>query len=489
MAVTIKNPISVIKVGGGGDEPGGDAKIASYDRATGVIEGTGFGSTAGKVYMLDRLTNSYIEQSVATWTPTEITLETPLDLEHLAGTSCIMAELDDGTYSTKYVVYGEIDLEGTNVRVYYRKEDGTVGVGYPLNVNYLGFPAAVGRFTNYGEGGGEIFSTDILGVEFEKDFNVTTITNHFLRSCYNLCQPVVIPSVVTSILKNFLSDNYTFNSPVVLSDNVTTIGESFLMNNYLFNQPVILPNQLTTIGSTFMFSCRSFNQPIAFPSTLTTMQGSCLNGCNSFNSPITFSPNVKNMPSFLDNAYSFNQPIIIPEGVESLGNNILGSAKEFNSTITLPSTLKTIGNAFLGYGLGCTKFNQPLNLPNGLTSIGDSFLSYCRSFDQELILPSSLTSVGSSFMFSCTGFRHVLTVPATLTTFGNYFMYSQYQMKSLVVEGTNSPTDNYSLSSDNDNAKSYRNGITLTGSGASTWKTNLPNITNYPYRKLIDGTA
>lgn len=92
-------------------------------------------------------------------------------------------------------------------------------------------------------------------------------------------------------------------------------------------------------------------------------------------------------------------------------------------------------------------------------------------------------------MISCTGFRHVLTVPAALTTFGNYFMANQYQMKSLIVEGTNSPTDNYSLSSDNNNAKSYINGITLTGAGASTWMTNLPNRTSYPCRKLIDGTA
>lgn len=489
MAVTIKNPISVIKVGGGGDEPGGDAVITSYTRGTGVIEGTGFGSTAGTVYMLDRDTHTYVSQPVSSWSSSSITLTTPLDLEHLEGNTSIVVVKSDGTWSTKLVVYGDVDLEGNNVRVYYRKDDGTVGTAHPTNANYLGFSATTGYFTDVNDSSIKVFTTDILGIEFEQNFNLTSITNNFLRYTYNLAQPVVIPSVVTSIGKNFISDNFAFNSPVVLSDNVTTIGEAFLMNDYIFNQPIVLPSKLTTTGSTFFYNCRSFNQPITFPSTLTTMQGSFLNYCYSFNSTITFPPNVKNMPTFLDNAFSFNQPIVIPEGVESLGDNILGSAIQFNSSITLPSTLKTIGNAFLSYGSGCPRFNQPITLPNGLTSIGNSFLSYARSFDQELVLPSTLTSVGSSFLAYCTALSHTLTIPATLTTFGNYFMSSQYQMKALVVEGTNSPTDNYSLSEDGPNARAYVKGITLTGAGASAWMTNLPNRTSNPYRKLIDGTA
>jgi hypothetical protein len=59
----------------------------------------------------------------------------------------------------------------------------------------------------------------------------------------------------------------------------------------------------------------------------------------------------------------------------------------------------------------------------------------------------------------------------------------------LTVNTTTSPTDTYSLATNNRVAKVYVKGVTVTGTGASTWITKLPNRTGGPYRKLIDGTA
>ena len=90
-------------------------------------------------------------------------------------------------------------------------------------------------------------------------------------------------------------------------------------------------------------------------------------------------------------------------------------------------------------------------------------------------------------MNGCTSFKQKVTLGSG--TVGTSFLYQSKNVYQLDV-GTTTPTANtYSLAAGAASARAYVDGIVLTGANASTWVSTLPNITNSPYRKLIDGTV
>ena len=476
--------------GGGGDEPAGDGVIETYDPETGEITGSGFGSTAGKVYMLDRDTHSYIEQPVSKWTSTKITLSTPLDLEHLEGTTSIVALLDNGTYSTKLLVTGDISVTGWG-KVYFYGGDGqidTATLSSQSDYEKLRFNA-VGSVTI---GSKTFYCTDIVGLQFGSSFNLTQILNNYLDYCYNLNQPIVFPDSVTNMSNQQILANCSYlNQPVVLPKNLTSIGQSFMNHCTSFNQKIVLPTTLTTIGNSFMNECFSFNQPLTIPASVTSLGNSFLYKCYSFNSALEIKSTCDIGTSFLGLCYAFNQPIIIPDGVTAIGANFLGGDYAFNQPITLSNTLSSIGGSFGASGSsdGLYSFNQPLTLPASLRTIGERFLQFAGSFNYPLVIPEGVTYIGKNFMQYAYGFSSKLTVPSTVSSVGTYFMQSCYGLTEVEVNTTTSPTDSYTLSTTQADTKMYGIGITLTGTGASSWKAALADSSSSPYRKLIDGTA
>lgn len=574
MAVTIKNPITIVNTGGQ-NEPTGNAHITAYDRSTGVITGDGFGATAGFVYMLDRDTNTYVSQPVSSWSDTSIRLTTPLDLEHLEGYTSIVAVLPDGLWSTKIIVDGDIPITSYG-KVYVRDRD--TGQVHSINLATSADAQSINGYNSRKRAinGETVWTEDIVGVQFGQAYDITTLgTPYYIGSLTRLNQPIKVPASLTSITQqSFLASNPSFNQPIILNNSFTQYNNSFMSSLYSFNQPIVipegvtklgsyflskafcfdqkitLPSTLTSIGNNFLDSASSFNQPLEIPQDVTSIGSDFLASCYVFNQPITLPPNITSTPSGFLNAYeggsnydyvgmSFNQPIIIPEGVTTVSNNFLVGCSSFNSTISLPSTLTKIGSNFLKC---CVKFNRPLSIPNTVTSIGNCFIGNDAStvheymtFDQQLTLPSSLTSIGESFLRRCSAFSKPLTIPSSVTSIGANFMSNTYcipevtlpsslttiganfmegscvgklsaigssvtsiganflsgaiSIGTLEVNTTVSPTDNKSLSSGGQYARTYIEGITLTGTGATTWCTNLPNSASNPYRNLIDGTA
>ena len=92
-------------------------------------------------------------------------------------------------------------------------------------------------------------------------------------------------------------------------------------------------------------------------------------------------------------------------------------------------------------------------------------------------------------MHGCYSFNQPLTIPSGVTSIAGYFMYGCSNLSAVIVDTANSPSDNYSLSIGGPNAKAYADGIVVKGVGRSAWLTNLPNLANSPFRKLIDGGA
>ena len=460
----LASEIASIPAGGGGDEPGGEATITGYDTTTGVISGTGFGTTAGTVYMLDRNTHTYVAQPASSWSNTSIALTTPIDLSVIEGDTSIVAVLNDGTWSTKWLITGEIAVTGY-VKTYVKNPDTGVVRTVAVDATEWGqFDATGNDYSRQITADGDTFYADeVVGVQFGTSFNVSSFSQGTLGYCTSLNQPVTIPNTVTSIDTLFLANCFSFNQPLTIPDTVTSIRVSFLNGCSIFNQPLTLPNTFTTIEANFLSNCSSFNQPLTFPNALTSIGNNFLSNCFSFNQPLAIPNTVTTIGTyFLSACYSFNQPLTIPDAVTKINANFLQNCRAFNQPLTLPDTVTIIGNTFLGT---CCSFNQPLAIPNALTSIGSNFLSNCYAFNQSITIPNTVTSISGYFINNCHAFS------------------------SLTVNTTTSPTDIYSLATNNRVAKVYVKGVTVTGTGASTWITKLPNRTGSPYRKLIDGTA
>lgn len=478
----LPNAIDSIPVGG--DEPGGDAVITSYARGTGVIEGTGFGSTAGTVYMLDRDTHTYVSQPASSWSSTSIRLTTPLDLEHLEGNTSIVVVKSDGTWSTKLVVYGDVEVEGTG-KLYYRKDDGTVGT-ITATMDDLNQKTNNGWKRNIN--GVTIYNTDVLGFQFGK--TATPPSNGFSSAfgwCVNLNQPIVIPATFT-YLQSMFNNCYSFNQPVILPSNLTLLGNANSMfdNCYNFNQPIKIPSGVTEIRNDFLKNCGQFNQKIELPSGLTKIGNYFLYGCTKFNQPLEFPSTLTAIGDyFLASTTSFNQELVLPSNITTIWTHFL-EACGTEKSVTLPANATSIGSYFMAY---MTRYNHPITIPSGVTTMGDYCFQGMKNFNSEITLPQGLTTIGSYFLATSYGYYKPLTIPSSVTSIGTYFMNNTYGALELTVNTNSSPTDNYSLGMQSNNCRAYDHGITLKGTGVASWIANLPNRTSNPYRKLIDGTA
>ena len=230
----------------------------------------------------------------------------------------------------------------------------------------------------------------------------------------------------------------------VFGGSITSIPNYFLMCTSTESISAI-PSGVTTIGSNFMSSCMSLDCDIDF-CNITSIGSNCLSGDASFNS------------------------VIKADKVESIGGAFLAYAPEFNQPLSLPA-IKTIGYTFMS---GCSKFNKPLSLGK-IESIGHNFMRSCSSFNQPITIPSTVQSLGSSsaqsFMSECTNMVSTVTVEAPTSVF------------------LSQTADKYSFSPTTKDAPAYVTGMTLAGTYASDWKNFFPDITTYPYRKLLVANA
>lgn len=481
----LANEIASIPAGGGGSEPAGEGVITGYNTTTGVISGYGFGSTAGTVYLLDRATHTYIQQPHSAWSPTSITLTTPVDLSTIEGTTSLVAVLNDGTWSTKQLITGQIAVSGY-AKAYVKDFDtGNVRTVAIASGEWSQFAPSNNRFSVQITCGGDTFYADeVVGVQFGSSFDLTTLTGRTLAFFVNLNQPVVIPEGVTTINFNFMAYCYSFNQPLILPSTITSMnGGNFLYYCYAFNQPLTVPYGVEDIGSYFLSFCYAFNQKITLPTTMTTINTNFLGYAVAYNKEIVIPEGVTSIKNnFMNYCYAFDKNVSLPSTLTSIGDAFFYNAFVFNQPLIIPNTVTSIGNNFMARAY---TFNQPLTLSTSLTTIGGSFLSESGSFNQPLTLPSTLTTIGEAFLSYCTSFAQHLTIPSSVTSIGVNFMQNCYAFSHITVNNATSPTDNPSLGVNYNYTKAYVKGRTIDGTGVSTWTSNLPNRTSNPFRKFI----
>lgn len=155
--------------------------------------------------------------------------------------------------------------------------------------------------------------------------------------------------------------------------------------------------------------------------------------------------------------------------------------------ITGVENLIYVEDSFL---FNCTELNCNLYFDE-LIHAGGSFLYRCSKFNGNITIPK-IRYIGSSFMNTCSSFDKTLTIPdnfpSTQAGTATYFMYNCKNFTNLVCNSSVVfAAGNQSLSTNDSSASMYVNGVTLTGTYASNWKSALADRTSSPYRKLILG--
>lgn len=192
----------------------------------------------------------------------------------------------------------------------------------------------------------------------------------------------------------------------------------------------------------FLSNCKEFNQAIVIPEN--SIKGNkalaCfLQGCKKFDSNITF------------------------EGKEIKGDwvfaKFLSRCESFNKEIYLPSEKAEGQFIFYRFMESCIKFNSNIKFPALVKGykIMNFALIYCIEFNKNLILPEIHETENlefAGFMFNCKNYTSEIQIIQE---------YSKYSWNSLTF-GT------YSRETE-----MIKNGIKLTGSGASNLLTFLPN--------------
>lgn len=186
------------------------------------------------------------------------------------------------------------------------------------------------------------------------------------------------------------------------------------------------------IGSNFLTACYEFNQPITLPETVKRIESGFLNSC-----------------------VAFNQPITLPEGLVEV-ERFLNSCSSFNSPIQFPSTLKRFS------GLSqAESFNQVLDFPEDIEYLGG--LAYMRSYSQTLTIPSGVREIDGGFLNEMPNLVHVVVNTTWVPDNTEYNVLVNFS----------------------DSAKSFIEGVTLSGPGADAWREKLTTLSEYQYRYII----
>lgn len=486
MAVSLRNPMTIMASDAGATDS--TVKVTNY--GDGTIVGTNFGTTQGVVYLLNRDTHSYVQQSVSTWSDKEIVLANPIDTSVIEGTTCFFVRTAKGRNSNKFLIEGEIAVTGY---YYLYVKDPLTGTIHKLKADVSSqMPFLVGtaptvtsgyvNSTFYGKDvvldNLNFHTSQIVGVQFGSSISYT-IPAYFLMGLINLDQPVVIRSGMT-INNNsnyFMFNCRNFNCPLVfdgLTSNQTRPGSYFMGKCTSFNQPLNLDrfkylnatnfmsncwsfnSELTltqslnssarAIGTYFMERCVSFDQPLTLPNNITSVGNYFMYCCSAFNHPLEFDLSISGSSIgtyFMAYCYGFNQALDFSHTqITATPNYFMYCCKSFNSPIKFPTTLTSIGSYFLACTTGTTttittnlayggSFNQDLDLPN-VTSISTYFLANQVSFNSQVNFPKA-TGIGNYFMQNCTVFAQPITLPSTLTTVGAYFMANVLTTRKMTV--------------------------------------------------------
>lgn len=489
-SANLATAIGTISGGGGSGEgiftENSPTVITHYDNLAFTICGTNFGTNGGKVLILDRESNAYVDLNdygihITDWDNQHITFDDSIfnySVSFCGSTSIVVQPLKtSGTpnvyypESNRFLVESNIPVSGWGI-VYYKDALGnyqnytiTSKNDFKSIMTNVTSNVAFNRPVTIALD--EITIDDIVGFQFGEDFTYESNLLSGFCNCYvNFDQPIVFPEKAFYSTGNGCSVCFNachkFNQPIKFNDNDNNIKiyTNSFSNLLSFNQPFDL-SKFSKVGTSFFAYNSSFNQPLD-ASNITSIGTYFMQYCSSFNQPLTINSSVVQTPSnFLSYCQSFNSPITFNGTITKYGNYFLAGNYNFNQSVP-SSTVTSIGTNFL---YNCYNFNKPITINSSLTNIQPYFMSGCRSFNQEITIPSTVTFVGQYFMNNC------------------------MSLQSIIVNTEECPTDDYSLSNGSNYCFPAAFGLEVKGTESTTWCTALPDKSQSSpslYRRLID---
>lgn len=208
---------------------------------------------------------------------------------------------------------------------------------------------------------------------------------------------------------------------------------------------------------------------------------------------VTIADGVQYIPNYFCRGCNYLTSASIPSSVHTIGYNVF----IYNNITTASFDLQNvhvIGDNFLSNN---TNFNASISLPK-VISIGTNFLTGCSNFNSSITINDDCQFIDSAFLKDCVSFAQPFSIPSGLMVNSGFYNPNGYFMNNcqnfvgpLVCNcpaTALSSQKQYILATNNASALMYTTGITLTGTYANDWKTELPDRDSSPYRKLIVGS-
>lgn len=214
------------------------------------------------------------------------------------------------------------------------------------------------------------------------------------------------------------------------------------------------------------------------------------------------------LENFLRGCTSFNQALTVPDGCtgDKALKYFLRDCTSFNSKVTLPTGL-TGESVLYGFLYGCTKFNQAITIPTSVTGKQclERFLYGCSVFNKVVTIPTGVAGYAClrDFLTECTSFNQNITLPNDVGSYGPMIdsstgancgrelcniMKNCHSMCSTVtvpaLTAQNCQISEQAFSSTRISSKLATSGITIAGAGLNSMLTKLSNSYDtgtYPY--------
>jgi len=236
---------------------------------------------------------------------------------------------------------------------------------------------------------------------------------------------VSILNLYAASIKSYTGTEGT-NSGISTSYPANEIPMYAFYNPYLYTYKytltgITLPSTTVSIGYLAFYYAWNLSATLSIPASVKSISDYAFYGCSSLSTFAVASANTR---------YSSSNGVIFNKAQDTLF--IFPQAKSGNYSI--PSSVTHVAKSAFE---NCWNL-AGITLPNSLRSIGSYAFCYCSGITGSLTLPSALQKIEDGAFYGCYNLTETVTIPASLTDIGSYCFFESNNIKSFVINSSNS---------------------------------------------------
>lgn len=287
---------------------------------------------------------------------------------------------------------------------------------------------------------------------------------------------VSILNLYSVSIKSYIGAEGT-NSGISTSYPANEIPMYAFYNPYLYTYKstltgITLPSTTVSIGYLAFYYAWNLSATLSIPASVKSISDYAFYGCSSLSNFAVANANTR---------YSSVNGVLFNKAQDTLF--IFPQAKSGNYSV--PSTVTHIAKSAFE---NCWNLTG-VTFPTSLRSIGSYAFSYCSGIIGSLTLPASLQKIEDGAFYGCYNLTETVTIPANLTDIGSYCFLESNNIKSFVINSSNTK-----YASSNDVMYSKNMDTLFICPGGKTGSFTIPNsvklIGSYAFYKCskISGT-